>query len=199
MIRNAYIQRKVLEIYQNMDEIVYPVRPKTVLQCMPKDCRILSYREMADATGCSKDEIAAISGSNSGATHYDTGHDRYLIVYNENMNDGRILWTIAHEIGHICLGHINATGASNIAFSDDQNAYSQLESEADCFAWNLLAPLPILRETGIKSANEISIHYGLSKQAATLHFERYQKWCSSHVKTAFETEMIRNFREKYTC
>lgn len=49
-MRSVFVQRKVLELYQNMDSVSYPIQPELLLQCIPKSCRILSYQEMAEVT-----------------------------------------------------------------------------------------------------------------------------------------------------
>ena len=154
-MRSVFVQRKVLELYQNMDSVSYPIQPELLLQCIPKSCRILSYQEMAEVTGCTVQDVAVLCKSNSGATHYDPDTNRYLILYNAEMNAGRIRWTLAHEIGHIYIGHLEVIEGAEIAYNEQRGFYDQFESEADYFAWNLLAPLPILREMGIRSASEI--------------------------------------------
>lgn len=196
-MRSVFVQRKVLELYQNMDSVSYPIQPELLLQCIPKSCRILSYQEMAEVTGCTVQDVAVLCKSNSGATHYDPDTNRYLILYNAEMNAGRIRWTLAHEIGHIYIGHLEVIEGAEIAYNEQRGFYDQFESEADYFAWNLLAPLPIMCEMGIRSASEIKATYGLSNQAAALQFDRYTKWCRSHVKTAWENGMLRIFRSKY--
>lgn len=197
MIRSIFIQRKVLELYKRMDAVSYPIQPEQIIQYIPKDCRILSYQEMAKATGCTVQDIAVLCKSNSGATHYDPDTNRYLILYNSEMNSGRIRWTLAHEIGHICIGHLEVIEDAEIAYTESRGYYDQFESEADYFAWNLLAPLPIMREMGIHSPSEIKSVYGLSNQATALQYDRYTKWCRSHIKTAWENELIRTFRSKH--
>lgn len=197
MVRSAFVQRKVLELYQNMETISYPIHPESILKYIPKNCRILSYQKMAQVAGCSVQDVAVMCKSNSGATHYDPEKNRYLILYNGESNTGRIRWTMAHEIGHICIGHLEAIEEAEIAYTESRGFYDQFESEADYFAWNLLAPLPIMREMGIRSPSEIKSVYGLSTQAAALQYDRYTKWCRSHIKTAWENGMLRAFRNKY--
>ena len=51
----------------------------------------------------------------------------YFILYNDNMDINRIRFTIAHEIGHIALGH--------------EESNDETESEADYFARHLLVPI----------------------------------------------------------
>ena len=56
-MRSVFVQRKVLELYQNMDSVSYPIQPELLLQCIPKSCRILSYQEMAEVTGCTVQDL----------------------------------------------------------------------------------------------------------------------------------------------
>ena len=196
MVRNVFVQRKVLELYQRMDTISYPIQPETLLPCVPQSCRIMSYQKTAEVAGCSVQDVAVLCKSNSGATHYDPELNRYLILYNGSMNPGRVRWTLGHEIGHICIGHLETMEVAEIAYTEQREFYDQLESEADYFAWNLLAPLPILREMGIRSVDELKIVCGLSTQAAALQYDRYVKWCRSRIKTAWESDMLRAFRAK---
>lgn len=197
MVRTVFIQRKVLELYQNMDVIIYPIQPKKIISILSKNCRILTYQRMAELNHCTIQDIAVMCKSNAGATHYDTEQDRCLILYNDAASSGRILWTICHEIGHICLGHLDTIEEAEIAYTDWREPYDQFEGEADYFAWNLIAPLPIMREMGIRNTSEIQSVYGLSAQAAALQYDRYVKWCRSHIKTAWENNLLREFRQKF--
>lgn len=79
-MRSVFVQRKVLELYQDMDSVSYPIQPELLLQCIPKSCRILSYQEMAEVTGCTVQDVAVLCKSNSGATHYDPDTNRYLML-----------------------------------------------------------------------------------------------------------------------
>ncbi len=197
MVRNVFVQRKVLELYERMDTISYPIRPETLLPCVPRSCRALTYQKAAEVAGCTVGDIAVLCKSNSGATHYDPERNRYLILYNASMNSGRIRWTLGHEIGHIYIGHLETIEEAEIAYTEQREFYNRFESEADYFTWNLLAPLPIMREMGIRSVSEIKTVYGLSAQAAALQYDRYIKWCKSHVKTAWENGMLHAFRSKF--
>ena len=118
MVRTVYIQRKVLELYQQMSTITYPIQPLLIIPHLTQHCRALTYQDMAIVNQCSIQDVAVMCKSNSGATHYDTEHDRYLILYNNAMNQGRVRWTISHEIGHICIGHLEIIEEAEIAYSE---------------------------------------------------------------------------------
>ena len=123
-MRSVFVQRKVLELYQDMDSVSYPIQPELLLQCISKSCRILSYQEMAEVTGCTVQDVAVLCKSNSGATHYDPDTNRYLILYNAEMNAGRIRWTLAHEIGHIYIGHLEVIEGAEIAYNEQRAVQS---------------------------------------------------------------------------
>lgn len=196
MIRRAFAQQKVLELYQKAQTIQYPLDPYAFLKHLPIECRMMTYQELSEVSGCSTRDIAVLCGSYAGATHFDLPRQRCLILYNGDAIPGRKLWTQCHEIGHICMEHAEIAGAEGIAHGEAREQYQQMEQEADYFAWNLIAPLPVMREVGIKSAHETKLVFGLSTQAACLHYERFLKWQRSHVKTAWENKMLRLFREK---
>lgn len=83
------------------------------------------------------------------------------IALNENScGDRRRRFTAAHELGHCVLGHPG---------SDEYSA--EEERAAERFAAELLAPLVILHEAGVRTVKEITKLCGISKQAAELRLE----------------------------
>lgn len=170
MRRDTFVQNKVVQIYKDMDVISFPICPQTVLSCVPKKCRILSYQELAQRAQCSVEDIIAVNKSSSGATNYDKKSGRFLILYNADMNDGRVRWTLIHEIGHIYLEHIE------MMQSGTDYDYEEFETEADFFTWNLLAPLPLIHEMGAVSSDDVKRLFGLSSSAASIQYNRYLQW-----------------------
>lgn len=87
----------------------------------------------------------------------------WFIIYDDAMNKGRIMFTIAHELGHIFLGH---------PLKYDHHARTidvlkpQVETEADMYAARLLAPACVLWGLGIHNAKEIADICMLSKEAS---------------------------------
>lgn len=86
--------------------------------------------------------------------------EEYVIALNENAcGERRRRWTLAHELGHCMLGHLQST-AHSVA----------QEREADAFAAEILAPLTVLHFCSISSAQELSAVCGLSAQAGEIRF-----------------------------
>ena len=105
------------------------------------------------------------------------GSDGYSIVCQENMyivirDDLRIeraRFTVAHELGHVLLGHVGRYGLVNREPSPTDNP---IEKEANVFASRLLAPACVLWGCGASTAEEISTLCGISLQSAQIRAER---------------------------
>lgn len=99
----------------------------------------------------SDDRLVIMNGSDDGLHwRYD---NQFYIAYNDLRINTRIRFTIAHEIGHIVLGHTETT---------DEN-----ESEADFFARNLLVPPCVLLEKKIDTEEDIMLTFNVSLSVAT--------------------------------
>ena len=77
----------------------------------------------------------------------------WFIVYDDNLPHDEARMVIAHELGHILLGH-------QYRFSDhrfgDAGKKLRCEREADMFAERLLAPACILHELGITETEPLA-------------------------------------------
>ena len=127
--------------------------------------------------------------------------NRYLILCNqsidENNNLGRQRWTCGHEIGHVICNHLTISAYEKLS----ENSLLQItdptyEAEADYFAATILSPFPLYKELGIHSAIDVQRVFGLSIEASLYRYKHYLKWQSTHIKTAWENDMIRNYRVK---
>ncbi|MDD5751232.1 MAG: ImmA/IrrE family metallo-endopeptidase, partial [Candidatus Peribacteraceae bacterium] len=61
-------------------------------------------------------------------------------LYDDNAPFFKKRWTIAHEIGHCCMGHVSSIGAPST------NLPGAMEQEAQAFAGALLIPPSDLRK-----------------------------------------------------
>ncbi len=103
-----------------------------------------------------------------GFTVYDIGHDKYLIAISPRSFN-RKKFTVAHELGHIYLGHLKNYYNSMTIDS------KRLEFEANLFAEELLMPTLGIIHTGLNSAEEISNHYAVSLESARIKFCNLKK------------------------
>lgn len=94
-----------------------------------------------------------------------------VIIYNDSCSVCRSRFTIAHELGHIILGHMDKGQLHSInkapTFNDDP-----IETEANIFASRLLAPACVLWEMQLKTTEEIAVTCKISKQSAFFRLKR---------------------------
>lgn len=95
-----------------------------------------------------------------GFTFCSAEYDKHVIFYDDRLSTGERLFVLAHEIGHVVLKH-------NRVFMDFSDPVDpEQEAEADAFAYQLLAPLCILRRCDIKTVRKISLETLLDEERA---------------------------------
>lgn len=200
MVRYVYINNLVLDIYGKLPKIQFPLDIKSVISYLP-NCRYMSYQDFAKINECTIDDVIQICESKSGCTHYDIMQNRYLILCNQstqdNNNIGRQRWTCGHEIGHVVCKHHAISAYEKLS----ENSLLQIdnaeyEMEADYFAATILAPFPLFKLLGIESAIDIQNTFGLSTEASIYRYKQYVKWLRTRVKTSWENDMIRLYKQK---
>lgn len=99
-----------------------------------------------------------------------TDKNEWFIVYDESItNKGRRRFTLAHELGHIVLGHQLVEKYHARTFDTKK---LDIEKEADSFAIRLLAPACVIWGLKLDSPVKISEMCGISFEAATNRYER---------------------------
>lgn len=129
-----------------------------------------------------------------GVSVYD-GTDWFIIYDDTIESTGRKRFTIAHELGHIFLGHPIIAGYHKRTFDISK---PQVETEADIFASRLLSPACVLWGLNIRSANEIAEVCNISLQSAKIREKRmkilYER--NSFLISSLERKVYLQF-EKY--
>lgn len=111
-------------------------------------------------------EVNILKDKDSGITIYQ---DKiFNIIFRDTESSKRCRFTIAHELGHIFLGHllINTPVYKTFAVREDN------ESAANVFARDLLAPACVLHELHIIRAADIAKLCNISLEAATYREKR---------------------------
>ncbi len=91
------------------------------------------------------------------------------IFVSKNCSSERRRFTIAHELGHILLGHV---GKYELVNREPSGTDNPIEQEANVFASRLLAPACVLWGCGVKTAEDIQRLCGISRQAAEYRMAR---------------------------
>lgn len=95
---------------------------------------------------------------------------QWFIVYDDSLPLGRKRFTVAHELGHIFLGHPLVAGFH--ARTATGGKVPKTESEANAFASRFLAPACVLWGLNAHTAAEISRFCEISKEAAEIRAKR---------------------------
>lgn len=94
------------------------------------------------------------------------------VYYNDKKPLGRIRFSLAHEIGHIVLGH-------------EEPRTEEQEKESDCFASYFLAPRMAIHYSGCKNHVRVAKFFNISIEAAQYAFDDYRRW---HRRAAYKMD-----------
>lgn len=108
------------------ENLSLPVRPMALLRARARLC---AYEEAAEWLGLSAAEFERRYGGADAFTVRRGGE--WLVCYRADGRPTRLRFTLAHELGHVVLGHESGRPAE--------------EREADHFASCLLCPTPVCR------------------------------------------------------
>ena len=117
-------------------------RPQIDRFRLPVTVQFDSYAGFCDKTGVSRASLFPHSGADGLSMRHN---GIYLVLYDERVeSERRRAFTLAHEIGHILLGH---AGGEDAAIE---------EREANAFAASLLAPAAAVRYLAHREGCEVS-------------------------------------------
>lgn len=165
--RYAYARQRAYRLLCELEIERLPVDPWKVATSLP-NVHVCKWTDLRD--NCNDDDPLFIDKEGAGAkTQHLRGEADYLVVYDDRVeNYQRVRWTIAHEIGHIVLGHLVSFEATALCRGSlTEKDYKVLEREADTFAVNLLAPMTIInRLPSIQTKADIMKLCNLSGEAS---------------------------------
>ncbi|MBU5627396.1 ImmA/IrrE family metallo-endopeptidase [Oscillibacter sp. MSJ-2] len=95
-----------------------------------------------------------------------------MVFFNDRYSHHRIRFTVAHEYGHILLGHMGHIVCPHGALLSSPDP--KKERDANVFASRLLAPACVLWGCGAQTAEEIAQLCDISKDAAQVRAQRMQ-------------------------
>lgn len=165
--RYAFARQRAYRLLCELEVTRLPIDPWQIARSLP-NVHVCKWTEVRD--NCHDPDPLYIDAEGADAkTHHQRGSSNYLVVYDDRVdNYRRVRWTMAHEIGHIVLGHLVSFEATALCRGSlTEKEYKVLEREADCFAANILAPMTIInRMPSIKTKNDFMDICELSGMAA---------------------------------
>ena len=171
-----------------------PVDPLALLERLPR-VRLLPSRqgiELARRLMAGRDPgAAALLEGLDGFTLRcadATGRPGLLVFYRTDSAPARRRFTLAHELGHIALGHIGLDSPPQMCVED-----ATAEAEANCFAGELLVPSPLLCRAGL-DAETIARRCGVSREAAARALRRPPRPCDPALAERLCAMLLRGGR-----
>ncbi|MDO5785883.1 MAG: ImmA/IrrE family metallo-endopeptidase [Eubacteriales bacterium] len=113
--------------------------------------------------------LAGLTGRTDGFCTVTKNHT--YIFFDSSLPSGRQRFTVAHEIGHLLLGHVGP-GMATVENREPTGSERAEERQANQFAARLLAPACVLHEIGALTPEAIQRACGISRQAAQFRAER---------------------------
>lgn len=156
-------EKEILELYKLCDIRSFPINCLAIIRGI--GFSVKTYGELAKT----KENLLLLHSVSSDAFTY---FDKRLIVYNEREYRRRIRFTLMHEVGHIVLD-------------------TDSEDEADAFASEILAPLPIVTRYGHFDVDDICRRFDVSVAMAN------RVMMATNKKAITDKEgILRYFQEK---
>ncbi len=176
--RYGQIKDGILELFRRADVKFIPLDPLAIAQAL--GCGPVPYRTLGRLA-----MPALIEASHDALTCWMLGSDSPLILFNDRQNPARVAFSVAHELGHVMLGH---------------HEHSKLaEKEANYFAANALCPLPMLEATGLSKSAEVAKTFAISEECAINRLAAMRKWRDlpySRRNVTFEAEIVKMLKFK---
>ena len=162
--RYDYVSKKASEFLTQYEINSFPLNPFAIIA--QEHWGLQSYSELMAAFNCDAMQVCKCLRSKDGYTQYD--ETNYTIAYNDvEKAEGRVRFTLMHEIGHIYLNHLIDFDKARLYRGGLTKAEDKvLENEANAFARNVLAPAPVVEQLNRQHWRELVLHFGISKDAA---------------------------------
>lgn len=142
---------KIAEIYERADIRSLPIDPLEITRAL--GIKAVSYKVICE---CYQVTLEELYRKSLWGFSFLEGEIPVIALNESACGERRRRFTAAHELGHCLLGHLRG----------ENPRYA--EREANRFAADLLAPLCVLEQCGVRSAVEIARLCGISESAAEI-------------------------------
>lgn len=135
--------------------------------------------------------VGELQPSESGLSFFDG--DRWYIIYDDDDTIERSRFTVAHELGHIFLGHDLKKGYH--ARTQMFDVRPEIERDADMFAARLLCPACVLWALDLHTADDIARTCRVSHTVAKIRADRMDRLYKRNkfLASPLEREVYDNF------
>lgn len=162
--------------------------------------KIITFSKLAKVSDTPIDKVVYYLNSQNAVLSYNSSKNQWCVFYNDTNIDfiksNRYRFSIAHEIGHLFLGHLNNNSPMDLQQHLSDQQYKAMERQADKFSAKLLCPFISFKMYNINSPQDISNIYKVSMQSANIMYENYQKWLYkrkiSHIRELKYQDIIKD-------
>ena len=207
LLSEEFLLREDFNMYKKLSNFPLPLKDYAM-----QEHRLVSYTNLAKEMGITYLQLKKLLKKSWGTVIRN--NYSYTIAYDDQLNEGAQLFTIAHEIGHIEMGHLVKEQyrtalfriEENYLLSPDSELYKEMDQEADCFARNLLCPIQLLRHMKrTYSAADLSQLFGITLSAAKsrINFAKNDLYYSNDIDSwelvARYFDFLKHIEDTYTC
>lgn len=159
-------------------EFSFPISPIKIIRQLDR-VALHTYYDLTERRGFPRGPfIDFFASSEHGFTVKSKEH--YVIYYNEQKDETTKRFTLAHELGHIILGHTQDNEKEN--------------KEANCFARNLLCPIPAVEGFKVITSDEYQQLFCVSEPMADV-----ARCHASSDKYYITSKNYNNFNDRVIC
>lgn len=163
------IEKDISNLYIQLNIGKYPINPMDIATALGYE--LITFSKMN-----SEAKKMLISKDVDGISYYNPVKEKYVIYYRPNAKKERLRFTIAHEIGHIRMGH---------------KCESELARRvANYYAAYLLAPTPWIAHADCDDYTDVVNKFFVSEQCAIICFNRYENWHNYSFIKSYEKALM---------
>ncbi len=155
-------------IYKNLRNSAWQCLLDFDLTCLPID--VLKITRSAGIKVIRNSIVNDLLPGENGKAYFDG--ERWRIIYNDSNSTELSRFTIAHELGHIFLGH--ELTHTKYAQASEFTAKPKSEERADQFAVRLLCPACVLWGLDLHTPNDIAKFCKVDIKTASIRAERME-------------------------
>jgi hypothetical protein len=146
----TFIHKAIIEVYEKCNIHSFPIDCFKLL-----DEYKLKYHSYSSQTLKKREKCFLASN--------DAFTIRNVIFYNDEILEGRVRFTLMHELAHRILKHVEPITEEN-------------EIEANYFASHILAPRMAIHYSQCKNFTHVAKLFDITNEAAQYAFDDYRRW-----------------------
>lgn len=170
-------------------EATLPVKIGNIIRSYP-NIKLITYSSQIRKNGITYKELIISAETKDSYVVYSSLRNKYCIYYNDIdiniISSNRVRWNLAHELGHVLLGHHELCSRKKLLRNDifldniDEENYKLAELEANYFAQLILVPHAAIGGFKITKPRDIRYLCKISDKSSRRRYYEFIDW-KSHM------------------